>query len=38
MLRIALVGCGTMAESHLTHINRIPYAKLVEEGNIHKTL
>jgi predicted dehydrogenase len=29
MLNVALVGCGTMAESHITHINRLPNAKLI---------
>lgn len=29
MLKIGLVGCGTMSESHLMQIEKIPYAKLV---------
>lgn len=29
MLRIAVIGCGTMAESHFIQIEKIPFAKLV---------
>ncbi len=29
MLKVAVVGCGTMAESHITSINRLPNSELV---------